>query len=869
MRKNKLKALLMAFTCVCAGLIGSPDVLGQGFHGASIQKTPTGPTGAAKAHVGETITARIRVRNLDEFEDTLLITNIVDVIHHGTGDVTTPNLLAAPVLLSYLQFVQTTNTYIVQPTDPAVLMDDAIAGGIDNHDGIDGTDIKQDFLITFPGQIQVLRPCIVVTKSCVNGVGGNGLIQWSGSVSNCGDVVLTNVVVSNLVNGAMSLVFGPVSLNTNQILFFSGSYPGGCAPVTDTLLASGVDELGLIVRSTASATCSNLITTGIAVTKECPAGAVQPGGILTFTGTVTNTGNVTLTNVVVVNNQPAPGTPVLVSVTLAPGEFRRFTNSYTTPLNQCGPWSDTLTATARSTCGVSVTNTASATCQSATTPQIVVRKDCPAAPTPPGGLLVFSGYVSNSGNISLTNVVVVNDKPAPGTPVVGPITLAPGGFLRFTNSYTTPLNQCGPWIDTLVASGRSICGANVTNTATAVCPAVTTPQIVVTKNCPPEPTAPGGLLVFSGTVSNAGNITLTNVVVVNNKPTNGTPVFGPVTLLPGEIRSFSGSYVTPPDSCGPYSDTLTATARSICGSNISHTATAVCPSLPLPRLVVEKFCPTNPVPFDGLFVYTGYVSNAGNVTLTNVLVYDDKPVANTLVLGPTNLAPGQVAFFTGSYNVNCCCGPHHDMVTAYGTDKCTGTVLTRTRTAVCPAINYPGIALTRTCPTGPAVVGQPVYFSGIMTNTGNVVLSNVVVVGSDGATIVRCLGLTPGEYQEYTGSFILTNCVNGFATNTITLTGYDMCNGAVVSSTATCIINCQGGGGGGLVLSPNLVQDKFGLTFNSEAGKSYTIQYMDTVDGSKVAAWHTLTSVAGTGQKVVVQDDRTSSQRFYRVIQNP
>src|SRR5215212_4023743 len=77
-------------------ILGIP-AYGQNFHGASIQKVPVGPSGIPQAHVGDPIIATIRVRNLDDFEDSITVTSIVDVVHHNAGDVTTTNLLAAPV----------------------------------------------------------------------------------------------------------------------------------------------------------------------------------------------------------------------------------------------------------------------------------------------------------------------------------------------------------------------------------------------------------------------------------------------------------------------------------------------------------------------------------------------------------------------------------------------------------------------------------------------------------------------------------------------------------------------------------------------------------------------------------------------------
>jgi hypothetical protein len=71
---------------------------------------------------------------------------------------------------------------------------------------------------------EVIRPCIQLTAQCVGGVGENGVITFTGTVTNCGNVVLHNVTVTNFVNGQATLVFGPATLNTNQAAPFSGSY---------------------------------------------------------------------------------------------------------------------------------------------------------------------------------------------------------------------------------------------------------------------------------------------------------------------------------------------------------------------------------------------------------------------------------------------------------------------------------------------------------------------------------------------------------------------------------------------------------------------------------------------------------------------
>jgi hypothetical protein len=185
---------------------------------------------------------------------------------------------------------------------------------------------------------------------------------------------------------------------------------------------------------------------------------------------------------------------------------------------------------------------------------------------------VFSGFVTNSGNVTLTNVVVVDDMPTNPTPILGPVTLAPGSSMSFTNNYTAPFCCC-VIVDTLTATGQGRCdGTRVSATSTAVCPLLTTPGLTVTKICPAEPVPAGGVYTFSGSVSNTGDITLTNVLVVSGQPGGNTPVLGPIDLAPGESEVFSGSYtVTTNDN--PNTDTVTASAGDICaGAPISVTA---------------------------------------------------------------------------------------------------------------------------------------------------------------------------------------------------------------------------------------------------------------------------------------------------------
>jgi hypothetical protein len=107
-------------------------------------------------------------------------------------------------------------------------------------------------------------------------------------------------------------------------------------------------------------------------------------------------------------------------------------------------------------------------------PVIAVAKQCPAYPVPPGGMLVITGTVTNAGNVTLTNIRVFNDQPAPNTLVYGTAALEPGEGAAFRASYRVPPCSCGPFVDTLIASGTSVYGGAAMDSVTATCPGSST-----------------------------------------------------------------------------------------------------------------------------------------------------------------------------------------------------------------------------------------------------------------------------------------------------------------------------------------------------------------------------------------------------------
>ena len=126
----------------------------------------------------------------------------------------------------------------------------------------------------------------------------------------------------------------------------------------------------------------------------------------------------------------------------------------------------------------------------------------------------------------------------------------PGQTTNFTGSYTVP-GDCCTVIDTLQARGADACtGASVTNTSSALCPVLFTPRLKITKVCPTQAVAVGETLTYTGTISNAGNITITEVIVFNRVLGSDQPVLGVAALAPGETLPYTSTYTVPADFCG-------------------------------------------------------------------------------------------------------------------------------------------------------------------------------------------------------------------------------------------------------------------------------------------------------------------------------
>jgi hypothetical protein len=139
--------------------------------------------------------------------------------------------------------------------------------------------------------------------------------------------------------------------------------------------------------------------------------------------------------------------------------------------------------------------------------------------------------------------------------------------------------------------------------------------------------------------------------------------------------------------------------------------------------------------------------------------------------------------------------------------------------------------------------------------------SNTVVIGP--------IILGAGESQDYAGSFVVTNC-GVPVTTCVTAVGMDNCQDRTVTARACCTgrrVLCEGDSelviGGNGAPAPAYENGVFTLSFMSQVGAQYTVQYKGSVDG---ADWSDLETVVGTGDILTVMDATGKDARFYRIV---
>jgi uncharacterized repeat protein (TIGR01451 family) len=444
--------------------------------------------------------------------------------------------------------------------------------------------------------LEPARPSLSITKSVDQAsIGAPGALAYTIEVENTGNVTLADVVVTDpLAGGAAPLA--PVSgdgdgdgaLGVGETWTYAAGYA-----VTQADIDAGTDIVNTATVDTdrtepQSAEATTTITQAPSLeltmtptwTDDDGDGAadptdgdgiVQAGELVTVAFTVRNTGNVTLTNVAVASGDVAVSGSALESLAPGASDATTFTGAYA--LAQADVDAGTFDAAASATSNESEPAPANAATPIAQVPQLGLVNTA----TVDSGVISYTYVATNSGNVTLFDVLV-DESTFTGTgPLPDPtrvsggadldgeadaLDLAPGADITFSVGYTVTQDDvdAGGVTNQAVATSSytdafgttqsvtdlsddtSPAGDSPTDTPLAQAPSLELVKAGVFQDEDGDGLASvGETIAYAFTVTNTGNVTLTNVTVTDPLVAVSG---GPIVLAPGasDATTFSASY---------------------------------------------------------------------------------------------------------------------------------------------------------------------------------------------------------------------------------------------------------------------------------------------------------------------------------------
>lgn len=685
---------------------------------SDIDVTKSGP---AMAHVGDTITYEITVTN----SGMTALSNVVvsDPLFGGVIG-TIPSMAAGASQTFYPQ-------YTVLEADPDPLPNTVTASGLDLL-GESKNDLAS-------WSVDIIHPAIAVEKTVdPEIIAFGGAVLYTYRIENTGDVDLTDITLDDDILGSLSASLPKTSLAAGEVMLAYAPYDV-TDDVTNVATVTGDDPLELEVSADDDASV-DVRNPAISIVKSADPEMIYEGELVTYTYLITNTGDTDLWNLTLDDNILGDLTYLLPATFLPVGG--QMTAQITVPVSADVTNVGTVSAmygdletqfyggpiTANSDASVDVID-----------PSLVVRKVADPTVILAGENVVYTYEVENTGDVTLTNVMLSDDH-------LGPITLDkteldPGEIAHGTANADIMADTT----NVADATGFDPLGRQVSARTTAFVDVVH-PDIEIEKSVSPDVVAYEGTVEYTYVVRNTGDVALYDISVDDD-------ILGHIDTI---AFLDAGDSIT----LGPVSWFLDADTTNIVdavgtddwGHEVSDDDTAFV-DVKSPQLSLTKTADPTLIHEDDMVTYTYVIDNPGDTTLWGITLVDDILGDLTGLLPADFLAAGDSMSVTVTQSVHDDVTNIADVKANYGTpDSDFGGELTDTDTASVDVI-HPDMVVRKVADPTVILAGELVAYTYEVENTGDVPLTALQLSDDQlGPITLDKSELDPGEIAYGTAS---------------------------------------------------------------------------------------------------------------------
>ncbi|PRH82461.1 hypothetical protein C6N40_07375, partial [Arenimonas caeni] len=353
--------------------------------------------------------------------------------------------------------------------------------------------------------------------------------------------------------------------------------------------------------------------------------------------------------------------------------------------------------------------------------------------------------LTNSGDVALTNVIINDAQLTPGSITCANVAIGGTCVLSGTHVVTAAEAQAGEVVNTASATSTEVPGPTDSNTVTT--PVIQVPALTLSKSGATLATdadgsgniTEGDTLSYTITLTNTGDVALTNVIVNDAQLTPGSTSCASVAV--GGTCVLTGTHVVTAAEAqaGEVVNTANATSTEVPGPTDSNTVTT--PVVQVPALTLDKSAATLTTDADGsgnitegdTLSYTVTLTNTGDVALTNVIVSDAQLTPASI--NCASVAVGGTCVLSGTHVVTAAEAQAGEVI---NTANATSTEVpgpTSSNTVTTPVIQVPALTLDKSAATlttdadgsGDITEGDTLSYTVTLTNTGDVALTNVIV----------------------------------------------------------------------------------------------------------------------------------------------